>query len=239
MSLEVKPWCFITYIPAEKKKANFFHIKFSSKDENAIQCVFCILAYILLRNFKIEINLRDSISALPLCVSLYCKHKLVNYNRGFNINSMTAILTSSCAKSVKGLSDLNVQIGDYRRCFSEILRPLTLRTYAISILLYYWNKQALGDQNKITEYFLYNSGSFSRGKCYKSRFRIPFHACSQKYFQFFFKFFIYLFIYFFYHQFKPTTIFNKRFRMNDPLTTFSITNQVQNYKEIYHIYEIS
>ena len=137
---------------------------------------------ILLRNFKIQINLRDSISALPLCVSLYCKHKLVNYNRGFNINLMTPILTSSCAKSVKGLSDFNVQIGDYRPCFSAILRPLTLRTYAISILLYYWNKQALGDQNKITEYFSYNSGSFSRGKCYKSRFRIPFHACSQKYF---------------------------------------------------------
>ena len=141
---------------------------------------------ILLRNFKIQINLRDSISALPLCVSLYCKHKLVNYNRGFNINSMTPILTSSCAKSVKGLSDLNVQIGDYRPCFSEILRPLTLRTYAISILLYYWNKQALGDQNKITEYFSYNSGSFSRGKIYKSRFR-------------FFKIFC-LFVYlFFYH----------------------------------------
>ena len=139
---------------------------------------------------------------------------------------MTPILTSSCAKSVKGLSDLNVQIGDYRPCFSEILRPLTLRTYAISILLYYWNKQALGDQNKITEYFSYNSGSFSRGKFYKSRFR-------------FFKIFC-LFVYlFFYHQFKPTTIFNQRLRMNDPLTTFSITNQVQNYKEIFHIFEIS
>ena len=178
MSLEVKPWCFITYIPAEKKRVNFFHIKVSSKDEN----VRILHSRILLRNFKIQINLRDSISALPLCVSLYCKHKLVNYNRGFSINSMTPILTSSCAKSVKGLSDLNVQIGDYRPCFSEILRPLTLRTYAISILLYYWNKQALVDQNKITEYFSYSSGSFSRDKCYKSRFRIPFHACSQKYF---------------------------------------------------------
>ena len=108
---------------------------------------------ILLRNFKIEINLRDSISALPLCVSLYCKYKLVNYNRGFNINSKTHILTSSYAKSVKGLSDLNVQIGDYRPCFSEILRPLTLRTYAISILLYYWNKQALGDQTRSLNIF--------------------------------------------------------------------------------------
>ena len=137
---------------------------------------------ILFRNFKGQINLRNGICVLPLCVRLNRKHNLVSYCEGFNINSMTPFLTSSCAKSIKGLSDLNVQIGDYRPCFSEILRPLTLRTYAISILLYYWNKQALVDQNKITEYFSYNSGSFSWGKCYKSRFRIPFHAYSQKYF---------------------------------------------------------
>ena len=164
MSLEVKPWCFITYIPAEKKRVNFFHIKVSSKDEN----VRILHSRILLRNFKIQINLRDSISALPLCVSLYCKHKLVNYNRGFSINSMTPILTSSCAKSIKDLCNLNVQIGHYRPRFSEVLRPLTLRNYAISILLYHWNKQTLGDQSKITHTFYTINDSFSWCRCHQS-----------------------------------------------------------------------
>ena len=72
------------------------------------------------------------------------------------MNSMTPILTSSRAKSIKGLGNLNVQIGHYRQCFGGILSPLTLRNYAISILLYYWNKQRLGDQSKITQYFAYS-----------------------------------------------------------------------------------
>ena len=55
----------------------------------------------------------------------------------------TYSLTSSFAKSIIGLCDLSVHIGDYRPRFSGILRPLTLKTYAISILLYHWNRQAL------------------------------------------------------------------------------------------------
>ena len=63
------------------------------------------------------------------------------------INMMTPTLTSSCAKSIMGLCNLSLQIGDYRPRFSRMLRPLTwLKTHAISILLYHWNKLALGDQ---------------------------------------------------------------------------------------------
>ena len=56
------------------------------------------------------------------------------------INMMTLTLTSSCAKSIIGLCNLSLQIGDYRPRFSRMLRPLT------SILLYHWYKLALGDQ---------------------------------------------------------------------------------------------
>ena len=111
---------------------------------------------ILFRNFKGQINLRNGICVLPLCVRLNRKHNLVSYCEGFNIDSITPFLTSSCAKSIKGSSDLNVQIEDYRPCFSGIIRTLPLRKYAIFILLYHWNKQALGDQSEMTQYFLCN-----------------------------------------------------------------------------------
>ena len=82
----------------------------------------------------------------------------------------------SCAKSIKGLCNLNVQIWHYRPRFSEVLRPLTLRNYAISILLYHWNKQALGDQSKITHIFYTINVSFSWCRCHQSWFRIHFNA---------------------------------------------------------------
>ena len=108
------------------------------------------------RNFKVQPTWETAYVTLPFCVRLYRKHKLVSYYRGFNINSMTPFLTSSCAKSIRGSGNLNVQIGHYRPRFSGILRPLTLRNYAISILPYYWNKQASGDKSKINQYFLHN-----------------------------------------------------------------------------------
>ena len=93
---------------------------------------------------------------ITLCVRLNRNHNLVSYCEGFNINSMTPFLTSSCAKSIKGWGNLNVQIGHYRPRFSGILRPLPLTKYPIFILLYHWNKQALGDQSEMTQYFLCN-----------------------------------------------------------------------------------
>ena len=47
-----------------------------------------------------------------------------------------------------------MQIGYYRPRFNRILRPSTLKTYVTPILLYQWNKQALGDQSKIDGYYL-------------------------------------------------------------------------------------
>ena len=41
------------------------------------------------------------------------------------INMMTLTLTSSFAKSIMGLCNLSLQIGDYRPRFSRMLRPLT------------------------------------------------------------------------------------------------------------------
>lgn len=75
---------------------------------------------------------------------------------------MTPTLTSSFAKSIIGLCNLRLQIGDNRPRFSRMLRPSTwLKTHVISISLFieslnHWNKQASGDQSKITEHFSYH-----------------------------------------------------------------------------------
>ena len=41
------------------------------------------------------------------------------------INMVTLTLTSSFVKSIMGLCNLSLQIGDYRPRFSKMLRPLT------------------------------------------------------------------------------------------------------------------